>query len=60
MLSNVGDNKHVVHAMFPYDSNNTDVIRVLCTNDNDNMHAVCALIEELTHPCSVSVEPFGS
>ena len=51
---------HVVCAVFPYDSDNMVVVRVLCTNDGDNMHDVRALKEDLTHPCIVTVEPFGS
>ena len=38
---------HVVRALFPYDSDNTDVVCVLCQNDGDNTHAVCALMAEL-------------
>ena len=51
---------HVLCALFPYDGDNMGVVRVLCTNDGDNMHDVRVLMEDLTHPCSVTVEPFGS
>ena len=51
---------HVVCALFPYDSDNMGVLRVLCTNDGDNTHDVRALKEDLTNPCSVTAEPFGS
>ena len=50
---------HVVRAMFLYDSDNTGVVRVLRQNDGNIMHAVRAPMAELTHPCIVTVEPFG-
>ena len=60
MIPNDGDNMHVVRSLFIYDGDNTGVIRVLCLNYGDNTHAVRALMEELTHPCRVTVDPFGS
>ena len=39
---------HVVRALFPYDGENTGVVHVLCPNDGDYMHAICALMSELT------------
>ena len=60
MIPNGVDNMHVVRALFLYDSDNTGVVRFLCPNDGDNTHAVCAIIAEITDPCSVTVEPFGS
>ena len=50
---------HIVCALFPYDGDNTGVVRVLCTNDGDNTHNVCALMPDVTHPCSMTVDPFG-
>ena len=60
MRPNGGDNIHVIRALFTFDGDNTGVVHVLCTNDGDNNNAVCALMTELTHPWSVTVEPFES
>ena len=51
---------HAVRVLFMYGGDNTGVVRFLCPNDGDNTHAVRALMEELTHPCRVTVDPFGS
>ena len=58
MIPNGGDKMHVVRSSFIYDGDNTGVIRVLCLNYGDNTHAVRALMEELTHPCSITIETF--
>ena len=50
---------HVVHALFPYGGDNTDVVRVLCPNDSDNTHDLRAIMEELTHPCGLSINCDG-
>ena len=48
MRPNGGDNIHIVHALFPYEGDNTGVVRVLRPNGGDNIHAVRALMVELT------------
>ena len=47
MWPNGGDNKNVVRALFMYDSDDTGVVHVLCSNDGNNTHAVYARMEEL-------------
>ena len=60
MRKNGGDEMHVVRAMFLYDGDNMGVVHVLFPNEGNNMHAVRALMSELAHPCSMTIETFGS
>ena len=60
MWPNDGGSMHIVSAICPNDGSNKHRVRALWPNDGDNTHALRALTEQLTYPCSVTVDTVGS